>query len=269
MPRSTRRPERVVKLVLHRNQIAGDQREQIARLRMRIGPGDAMPAVAGVLDRAGIAVRQHDRHARRVGGDRGGEARHHVGPVGKIGDAAEAFRLALGEEAAVRRVEAGQLRVVLRRDARFDLQRRGVRHVGDEQLAVLEHVAVGAEFLAVQRDAQQRQRLAVQRQRRAGVHSTQDCAAPPGASAPASPPRRDRTRARRYRPGMPAAGSRPAASRAAWSRRSGIDIERHGARSLGLWLRSLPPLCHCERSEAISSQLGTTIEIAASLRSSQ
>jgi hypothetical protein len=29
------------------------------------------------------------------------------------------------------------------------------------------------------------------------------------------------------------------------------------------------PRCHCERSEAISGQLSTTMEIAASLRSSQ
>ena len=136
---------------------------------MRIDPGDAVPAAAGVLDRAGIAVRQHHRDARLVGGDRGGEARHYVGAVGEIGDAAKALRLALGEEAAVRRVESGELGVVLWRDAGLDLERCGVRHVGDQQPAVLDAIAVGAQLLAVQRDAQQRQRLAVQRQWGAGV----------------------------------------------------------------------------------------------------
>ena len=42
----------------------------------------------------------------------------------------------------------------------------GIRHVGDQQLVVLDAVAIGAEFLAVQRDAEQSQRLAIQRQRR-------------------------------------------------------------------------------------------------------
>ena len=155
--------------VLHRNQVTGNQREQIARLRMRIGPDHAVAAIADVLDHTGIPVRQHHRHARLVGGDRGGEACHHIRPIGEICDATETFSLALGEVAAVRCVEPRQLRVVLRRDTRFDLQRRGVRHVGDQQLAVPQHVPIRTEFRAIQHDPDQRHSLAIQRQRRGAV----------------------------------------------------------------------------------------------------
>ena len=155
--------------VLDRNQVTGNQREQIARFRMRVGPDDAMTTATGVLDLAGIAVRQHHRHARLVGGDRGGKARHHIRPIGEIGNATETLSLALGEVAAVRCIESRQLRVVLRRNARFNLQRRGVRHVGDQQFAIRQHVTIGAEFRAIQHDPDQRHSLAVQRQRRGAV----------------------------------------------------------------------------------------------------
>ena len=95
-----------------------------------------------IVDLAGIAVRQHHRAGAPVGGDGDGVARHHVRPVGEIGDAAEAFRLALGEEAAVGDIQAGQFGVVLRRDAGFDLQHAGIRQIGDDEIAVLKLITV-------------------------------------------------------------------------------------------------------------------------------
>ena len=40
-----------------------------------------VPFTADILDGTGISVRQHHRNSGLVGGDRGGEARHHVGAV--------------------------------------------------------------------------------------------------------------------------------------------------------------------------------------------
>ncbi len=56
-------------------------------------------------------------------------ARHHVGPVDEIGDAAEALGLALRAEIAAGLVETAQARVVLRLDAGLDVEREAVRHV--------------------------------------------------------------------------------------------------------------------------------------------
>ena len=151
-------------MILHRNQIARHQREQVAGFRMRIGPGDAVPPVAEVMHRAGIAVRQQHGNEGLVGGDGDGVARHHVGPVGEIGDAAEAFRLALGEITAARDIQAAQFGVGGGGDAGFDLQHAAVGHRVDGQDAVLDAVGVRGEGRAVAGEADQGQRLAVQAQ---------------------------------------------------------------------------------------------------------
>ena len=130
-----------------------------------------MAAATGVLHRTGIAVRQHHRHACLVRGDGGGEARHHVRPIGEVGDATEAFRLALGEETAVRRIKSGQFGIVLRRDPRLDFQRAGIRHVRNDQLAVLDMVAVGTKLRTIQRKPHQRNVLAIERKRRITIAS--------------------------------------------------------------------------------------------------
>ena len=87
----------VVKLSLDHAEIAGDQREQIGRLGEGIVPDREVARRAG--DVAGldqIAVRQQHRRLGLVGLDPRREDRQHVGPVEEIGDAAKAFRLALG-----------------------------------------------------------------------------------------------------------------------------------------------------------------------------
>src|SRR2546421_3344802 len=56
-------------------------------------------------------------------------ARHDVGPVDVPGDAPEAFRLALRDEAALRRVKAFELGVLLRDDARERLERAALGDV--------------------------------------------------------------------------------------------------------------------------------------------
>ncbi len=138
--------------IVQGDQIAGDQGEQVAGLGMRVGPDDAVAPVGQGLGRAGIAVRQHDRAGGGIGGEGDGEAGHHVGAVGEPGDAAEALGLALGEEGAVREVEAGELGVGCGVDDGLDLEHAGLGRFVDHQGVALQPPAVGAEGRAVERD---------------------------------------------------------------------------------------------------------------------
>src|SRR5216683_2654202 len=60
-----------------------------------------------------VAVRQQHRITSFVGADRHRIARHHIGTVEEISDAAEPLGLALRAVIAARHVEAGQRRVAL------------------------------------------------------------------------------------------------------------------------------------------------------------
>ena len=199
-PRSrarTSRPERVVKRSRDRDQIAGDQREQVGRLRVRIDPAwpsarpsPASPAPTGLPFDSSTGTRALSAR------DRHGVARHHVGPVGEIGDAAEALGLALGAEIAARGVEAGERGVALRRDARQRLQHRRVGQAGDAaatpsaregQPRRREHRAV--ELRAPPASARRRPGAAARPPRRPG------CGAAPAAPARWSMPDRGRSRA--------------------------------------------------------------------------
>ena len=88
---------------------AADHREQIGRLRKRIVPDREMPAVRQIAAFDQIAVGEQYRRLRLVGFDAGRVDRHHVRPVREIGDAAEAFRLALRAIGAARPVQPHQL----------------------------------------------------------------------------------------------------------------------------------------------------------------
>ena len=134
------------------DQIAGDQGEQVAGLRVRVGPGNAVPPVGQGLGRAGVAVGQHHGTGGGVGGDGHGEAGHHVGAIGEIGDAAEALGLALGEEGAVGEVEARQFGVGFGVDDGLDREHAGLGRLVDHQRLAVQPPAVGAEGRAVDRD---------------------------------------------------------------------------------------------------------------------
>src|SRR3546814_3593858 len=71
-------------------------------------PHRHVAAVAEVLLRHQVAVRQQDGAVGAAATDGGAIGRHHVGPVQDIGDAAEALSLALGAEHAAGDVEAGE-----------------------------------------------------------------------------------------------------------------------------------------------------------------
>ena len=105
--------------------------------------------------------------------DARGVDRHHVRPVGVIGDAAEALGLALRAVVAARAVEAGELGVGLRIDQCLDLQReRPVRRLRDGEAA------------RASRDSGRRQ--ASRRRSSATPASARRRPAPSGAGAPAA-----------------------------------------------------------------------------------
>ncbi len=148
------------------DQVARDEREQIAGLRKRIRPDRDVPAVVQVAAADEVAVGQQDGKARLVCAQRHRVDGHHVGSVLEIRDAAKALRLALREEASAGGVEARQRGVRVGRAAVEDLERevRVRRGVDDELVAVL----VRGDGRAVDQYAQQRQLLAVQAQRAMG-----------------------------------------------------------------------------------------------------
>ena len=113
-------------------ELAADQREQIGGLRPRIVPDREMPAAGQLALLGEIAVGEQHRRLGFVRLDARGVDRHHVGPVGEVGDAAEALGLALRAVVAARTIEPGELRVGLRIDQRLDLEReRPVRRLRD------------------------------------------------------------------------------------------------------------------------------------------
>ena len=167
MRSATLRPRHGGEVVLDHAELAADQREQIGRLRPRVVPDREVPAARQVAVLDQIAVRQQHRRFGFVRLDAGGVDRHHVGTIGEIGDAAEAFGLALRAVGAGGAVKPGQLRVGGRIDQRLDLQReRPVRRLRDGQAVRRRGVAVGGQRLAVELERDQRQPIAVELERR-------------------------------------------------------------------------------------------------------
>ena len=110
-----------MKLSSTRARLPATMREQIGRFRERIVPYREVPVRAfdrAVLDE--IAVGEEHGAFVPVGFEADAEARQHIRPVGKEGDAPEPFRLALGAVDAVRQVETGKLRIGPGRTAVLD-----------------------------------------------------------------------------------------------------------------------------------------------------
>ena len=152
-------------VLLARDEVGGDEGEQVARLRERVVPLGEVAAVVELALFEQVAVAQQHRVGRLVGAQRDGVDRHHVGPVEEVGDAAKALGLALREEAAAAHVQARQRGVLVRRAGVADVEREvlAVGRVVDDQLPAL---LAERHALAVGLHAQQGQVLAVQAQRR-------------------------------------------------------------------------------------------------------
>ena len=91
----------------------------------------------------------------------------HVGPVRKIGDAAEPFRLALGRIGLAGAVEAHQLGVGRGVELGLDVEHEGaVRRLQDGEAVRRRDEGVGGERCAVDGDRTQHQLVAVEHDRR-------------------------------------------------------------------------------------------------------
>jgi hypothetical protein len=176
------------KVVLEAGEVARHQREQIRGFGKRIVPDREMAASCQLALLDQVAVAKQHRVLFPVRLDPRAIDRHHVRPVGKPGDAAEALRLALGAEDAVREVEALERGVRVRPRPAGDLELESGRRRVDRQVLVALAVAVGAERLAVEPDADQLELLAVEHQRRQPVAG--------GRIAPDGKPRRHLGRGR-------------------------------------------------------------------------
>src|SRR3954462_3623414 len=73
-----------------RDEVAGDEGEEITWLRVRVDPTSPVASLPRIAGAVRITVRKQYRHARLVRSNRHRVARHHVRPVGEEGDATEA-----------------------------------------------------------------------------------------------------------------------------------------------------------------------------------
>ncbi len=144
------------------HQVAGHQGEQIGGLFEWVFPLGVMAPVAQVAFFDQIAVGQQHREARLVGAQHNGVLGHDVGPVGEVGDLAETFGFALGEEIPIGHVEAHERGVLVGPDQGFDLQHRLIGCVGDFQDAISYAIAAFGKRLAVQAQLHKLKFFAVQ-----------------------------------------------------------------------------------------------------------
>ena len=105
MRRSTLRPERVVKLSARHAEFSGDQREEIGGLREGVFPGREVTLAWDLAALDKVAIRKQDRRFLLIRFDAHPELRQDVGTVEVIGDAPEAFGLALRAIDALRAVK--------------------------------------------------------------------------------------------------------------------------------------------------------------------
>jgi hypothetical protein len=68
-------------VLLARDEIGGDEGEQVARLRERVVPPGEVPAAVEIALLDQVAVREQHRIGRLVGADQHAVLGHHVGPV--------------------------------------------------------------------------------------------------------------------------------------------------------------------------------------------
>ncbi len=152
--------------LLARHQLAGDQGEQVGRFLERIDPlGEVAAFVARALQIAlldQVAVRQQHRVGVLAGAQRDGVARHHIGPVEKVRDAAKPLGLALREEGVFAHEQTHELGVLDRAAGREDLELECIGQGVDDQLVAF-HAERGA--VVVDQHACQVQLVAVQAQR--------------------------------------------------------------------------------------------------------
>ena len=109
-----------------------------------------MPAVGQITLFNIVAVGQQDGIAGFIRLNTGAETGHHIGPVRKVRNAAEAFGFTLGTEHARRFVQTFQARVVLGFDPGHDPQIKLIRHFIKGEFVVTVLVGAALQGFAIQ-----------------------------------------------------------------------------------------------------------------------
>jgi hypothetical protein len=121
------------------------------------------------VDRAAsdrVAIGEQHWVAPLVGGYRRRVACHYIGAIDEISDPTKTLRLALRAEVAARDIKTQERRIALRRDARFDIEGEGVRHIGKDQSTFRRKlISVGAQRLTVERQRDKFERFPIEMQR--------------------------------------------------------------------------------------------------------
>ncbi len=131
---------------------------------MRIDPNGEVRAALHVAAFGQIAVGEQRRVGGFIGLDADRVARHDVWAVERIGDCAEPLGFALRAEAAARHVEAFEMRVRRRRNARDDVEAERRGRIVDYEPARLDVVLIGGQILSVDRNTLQLEPFAVENQ---------------------------------------------------------------------------------------------------------
>ena len=113
--------------------IARNQSKEVRRLWKGIVPDGVMAALCefAIFDK--VAVGQKNRECLPVRFDARRVNREHIGPIREIGDAAEAFRLALRAENPFREIKAFERRVARGRDFGLDIEREPHRRIWNRE----------------------------------------------------------------------------------------------------------------------------------------
>ena len=145
-------------------QVTGHQRKQVSGLGKGVLPAGPVPAPGQVLDCRQVAVAEQYRVARLVGVDAYSEHRHHIGPIGVVGNLAKTVGLALGAEHGMGLIQPVQRGVVPGMDPGPALQLKAGGHHGDFEPLRSHGKALGAQLLSIQAQAEQLEPRAVQLQ---------------------------------------------------------------------------------------------------------
>ena len=149
-----------------RDELAGDERKEVAGLRERVDVGDFAAAVLKHAVFGQIAVREHDGEVLRGAADDGCVAGENVRTVLEECDAAEALGFALAHQIDARSVDARKRGIGPGAEGIHDFELLGALDAGNGEAAAFDFVFAVLQFTAVERNGSERDIFAVQKERR-------------------------------------------------------------------------------------------------------
>ena len=148
------------------DELAGDERKEVAGLRERVDVGDFAAAVLKRFLFGQIAVREHHGKVFRGAADDGCVAGENVRAILEECDAAEALGLALTHQVHARGIDPRKRGIGLRAEGIHDFELLGARDAGNGEAVAVDLVFAILQFTAVDRNGSERDVLAVQKERR-------------------------------------------------------------------------------------------------------